>query len=214
MTSNRPRAFTLIELLVVIAIIAILAAILFPVFAKAREKARQSSCQSNLKQIGVAVMQYVQDYDETFPWYVNGNAWTGAWSVTDTYWGRFLEPYCKNQQVLACPSADAALKTGAYAYGLNGLLDGGGGAPMRLASITAPAEKIHSHDSWESRLDDNGDKLCISPGFTENLMQDPSIRYKTEAWRHNDVCTVLWLDGHVKGLPKSPSYPRAYYDLP
>ncbi len=58
------RAFTLIELLVVIAIIAILAAILFPVFAKAREKARQSSCQSNVKQLGLAFMQYTQDYDE------------------------------------------------------------------------------------------------------------------------------------------------------
>src|SRR5512137_1152715 len=70
MEVNMPkrRAFTLIELLVVIAIIAILAAILFPVFAKAREKARQSSCQSNLKQIGLAFMQYAQDYDEQYPY--------------------------------------------------------------------------------------------------------------------------------------------------
>src|SRR5437899_3579592 len=67
------RAFTLIELLVVIAIIAILAAILFPVFAQAREKARQASCISNLKQIGMGIMQYVQDFDETYPcnWYVS-----------------------------------------------------------------------------------------------------------------------------------------------
>src|SRR3954468_16853992 len=77
---NRTSAFTLIELLVVIAIIAILAAILFPVFAQAREKARQASCMSNMKQIGLAVMQYEQDYDETVPCGVNmygGNGWAG-----------------------------------------------------------------------------------------------------------------------------------------
>jgi prepilin-type N-terminal cleavage/methylation domain-containing protein len=82
---KRPRTgFTLIELLVVIAIIAILAAILFPVFAQAREKARQSGCLSNLKQIGTALMMYTQDYDEAFPctWY--GSLWptTGVRSVS------------------------------------------------------------------------------------------------------------------------------------
>lgn len=72
----RKQGFTLIELLVVIAIIAILAAILFPVFARARENARKSSCQSNLKQIGTGLMMYVQDYDETFP--TERNRWTGV----------------------------------------------------------------------------------------------------------------------------------------
>ncbi|MCC7492461.1 MAG: DUF1559 domain-containing protein [Fimbriimonadaceae bacterium] len=214
MQTPRRKAFTLIELLVVIAIIAILAAILFPVFAKAREKARQSSCGSNLKQIGTAAMQYVQDYDETFPWYVNGTSWADPLSAANTYWGRFLEPYCKNQQIFGCPSAMAALKTGNYSYGLNGFVDGGGVGTVALASIQAPAERIYSHDSYESRMDDNGDMLCTSAGFSENLKQANDINYKNEAWRHNDVCNVLWLDGHVKAQPKSPDYPRAWYTIP
>ncbi len=106
MTRNlprRPAAFTLIELLVVIAIIAILAAILFPVFAKAREKARQSSCLSNQKQLGVALMQYVQDYDETYPWsyyYVNGTGGAGGYF----HWSHTCNSYIKNYQVFVCPS--------------------------------------------------------------------------------------------------------------
>src|SRR4030088_2532951 len=83
----RKRAFTLIELLGVIAIIAILAAILFPVFAQAREKARQTTCQSNLKQIGIAISMYVQDYDEEFPNTGEQYLWTGR------YWRWPLKPY-------------------------------------------------------------------------------------------------------------------------
>lgn len=94
----RTRGFTLIELLVVIAIIAILAAILFPVFAKAREKARQSSCLSNIKQVGLAFMQYSQDYDERLPaGYSGGVGW----------WTSAITPYMKNTQILTCPSKKA-----------------------------------------------------------------------------------------------------------
>ncbi len=94
----RHRGFTLIELLVVIAIIAILAAILFPVFAKAREKARQTSCLNNCKQVGVAFLQYAQDYDGLMPQRDTGVA-PNRYAWTD-----FLMPYIKNSQVFICPS--------------------------------------------------------------------------------------------------------------
>jgi len=107
------KGFTLIELLVVIAIIAILAAILFPVFAKVREKARQTSCLSNEKQLGLAFAQYVQDYDETMPWddegYANYQGWAGE-----------VYPYVKSKGVFLCPD-DANKQNGfdEVSYGMN-----------------------------------------------------------------------------------------------
>src|SRR5471032_1907295 len=97
------KAFTLIELLVVIAIIAILAAILFPVFAKAREKARQSTCASNEKQLGLAILQYVQDYDELYPGLNNLNGFGGsnyiAVSLGSGAWGNQIYPYVKSKSI-------------------------------------------------------------------------------------------------------------------
>lgn len=114
--SNNVKGFTLIELLVVIAIIAILAAILFPAFARARENARRASCQSNLKQIGLGIMQYTQDYDETAPlayfgdniallgpWWQSG---TQQWNATNWKyeWMDAVYPYIKSEEVFNCPS--------------------------------------------------------------------------------------------------------------
>jgi len=158
-------AFTLIELLVVIAIIAILAAILFPVFAQAREKARQASCLSNTKQIGNALAMYVQDYDETFFKYA-WNSVNNACIAGNVAWPELLQPYTKNQNVFDCPSntfqapfaywrSYCKLPTTAspngvpmdyeVAYGLNeplftGALQGSADGVMPLAGLQAPAE--------------------------------------------------------------------------
>src|SRR3569623_1503038 len=110
--SKMKSGFTLIELLVVIAIIAILAAILFPVFAQAREKARAISCLSNVKQINLGFMMYMQDYDETWLYRPGGSArdecgWRYVCDADAPYenWDIVVQPYLKNYQITACPSA-------------------------------------------------------------------------------------------------------------
>jgi prepilin-type N-terminal cleavage/methylation domain-containing protein len=117
------KGFTLIELLVVIAIISILASILFPVFARARENARRASCQSNLKQIGLGMMMYVQDFDERMPNSFNTYPSSGAYSYPNGVlagasarpWYSMIFDYMKNWQVFNCPSADPAIAyTGGY----------------------------------------------------------------------------------------------------
>ena len=139
-TGNR-RGFTLIELLVVIAIIALLAAILFPVFARARENARKSSCQNNEKQIMIGFAQYTQDYDET----MFAMGWGGAGTVA--YWD-LLQPYIKSRQVFACPSYTSTLgynypaataPTKGYNYMWSEQVHASG---ISLADVKDPAQRV------------------------------------------------------------------------
>ena len=174
----KQKGFTLIELLVVIAIIAILAAILFPVFARARENARKSTCQSNLKQIGLAAMQYTQDYDETLVHYNLANI--GGWD-------KMLEPYLKNTGVLVPirprgVGSRTATTTWAMARP---------GTPM--ASIQNPAETVAFADgAWDDTGAQVGRVYINSPHQTT---YDYTAR---PAWRHGDGANVTFVDGHVK----------------
>lgn len=129
--AKTPSGFTLIELLVVIAIIAILAAILFPVFGRARENARRSSCQSNLKQIGLGIVQYTQDYDEGYP-----QMYAGGWAGTYR-WMDSVQPYIKSTQVFDCPSdADASHRFN-YVTTSSTTRNPGSGAPAGFGSYAA-----------------------------------------------------------------------------
>lgn len=141
----RTQAFTLIELLVVIAIIAILAAILFPVFAQAREKARQVACLSNLKQIGLAIAQYNQDFDECFPCGMFQNAGPGANGGTG--WAGQIIPYVKNNAVFTCPNDDSpeVANQTVISYGYNQQLDAATGNNPRivqLSELNAPSNIV------------------------------------------------------------------------
>ncbi len=184
----RRRGFTLIELLVVIAIIAILAAILFPVFAKAREKARQSSCSSNLKQIGLASLQYAQDYDETYPAY--NLPITGSWR-------NMVTPYAKNTQIFECPSR-ATNKQGSYAQNYFYV----GGAAMAL--IGSPAETVFYCEIGTTdnpgTIDQSFDHCNPPSATTYQWVSRPD-------WRHNQMCNVTYVDGHVKIEKPGRFYP-------
>ncbi|MFA6665960.1 MAG: DUF1559 domain-containing protein [Armatimonadota bacterium] len=196
------RGFTLIELLVVIAIIAILAAILFPVFAKAREKGRQSACTSNLKQISTAIYLYTQDYDETLP-----PSWGGG---NQNYWFCLINPYFKNVQpadwswskstmrknnsmCFLCPSAakyppqdwnaDSAVN---YGYNIKyGYYPFVTSTCKSLAFFNNPADSFIIVDAKTS---------------AQIIAEELTSQNKLDAYcdsRHNGGFNVLWVDGHV-----------------
>jgi len=193
------RGFTLIELLVVIAIIAILAAILFPVFARAREKARQTSCLNNGKQLCLAFQMYAQDYDETLP-----NYWYGA-SVG--YWCVVIHPYIKNEQIFVCPSRPELKygpgSTGGGGWGIN--YPAIGGAYVSLASIARPAETV-----LIGEIDrDRNQGVTYTPNGSTT-----SDFYRNARTDHNEGMNVGMVDGHAKWYKLSDLNSHAdWYDL-
>lgn len=190
----RRHGFTLIELLVVIAIIAILAAILFPVFAKAREKARQTSCLNNVKQLSLAYMQYAQDYDEWLPGFLTGNA-------TRYYWYQVIEPYVKNTQIWLCPSTLYYLTPNRYATTTNDTL---GYYGFRMGSIPNPSEKFMIADGAGCNSTDVlGNRACMVYGaYLDSAAAGNWNSCRGHLWpAHNDMANVGFCDGHAKIMP-------------
>ncbi len=223
---RRVSGFTLIELLVVIAIIAILAAILFPVFARARENARRSSCQSNLKQIALGVVQYRQDYDERFPSAVTNNV-TGSLG-----WANSIQPYLKSTQIYQCPSESnsqsnlnqpTAAGEGFTDYYYNGMLSWDGDyttpdfsngineAALISSTLTVMLGDGNGNRS-SSRFRSNGcgtasNATYSSPGFGNCGGTPPGNFAPTggmggagsDSWvRHLEGSNLAFADGHVK----------------
>jgi len=191
----RRKGFTLIELLVVIAIIAILAAILFPVFARAREKARQASCLNNVKQLALAVQMYAQDYDDCLNHYRHESP--GNTSIT---WQHMIYPYIQNEQIYLCPSGAPSASARRTHYGWNYRYIGWAGkggtaanAAFSLAQFTHPAETI-----------------CIGErnvrgwgGVVYVPSQDTLWPDNNPGDVHNGGANYAFIDGHAKWLSQN-----------
>jgi prepilin-type N-terminal cleavage/methylation domain-containing protein/prepilin-type processing-associated H-X9-DG protein len=209
--------FTLIELLVVIAIIAILAAILFPVFARARENARKASCASNLKQIGLGLMQYVQDYDGRWPY--NGDANSGPSSTLFAYPGFIangLQPYVKSRQLFRCPSRQNGWSDPnngnqpvSYEYNYVAFYYGqpSTSPPQPYNGTVASDYYIESPATLMTMWD--GDNSWVDIQFEQDYGFGGGWRFRDWAYYvnktgqgswHNSKNNFLFADGHVKTL--------------
>lgn len=192
----RRKGFTLIELLVVIAIIAILAAILFPVFAKAREKARQSSCLSNVKQVMVGVLCYAQDYDEFLPSRMDSTPFT--WPMD------LVVPYAKNAQVFTCPTTKGGWEAGKVARYLPCWDTWGTGYHGTLSSYTRPAEAVYLNESMDCVYAHHW--MVCSPYVRD--CDDAKSTWNADGLPHNGGSNFGYVDGHAKwqALGKFASY--------
>ncbi|RYG75355.1 DUF1559 domain-containing protein [bacterium] len=216
MNTQAKKAFTLIELLVVIAIIAILASILFPVFGRARENARRSSCQSNLKQIALGIKQYVQDYDERYPLTIQDSV--AASPDMSLGWASQLQPYLKSTQIFQCPSETngpnvAANSNGYTDYWYNRAMNGKSEAAIEYISSTVmngdgtSGSSAYTIDGIESRYDFD---LTNSPftALAANTVKVPAKAIASTTagnfgLRHLDGINYAFADGHVKWLKSS-----------
>jgi prepilin-type N-terminal cleavage/methylation domain-containing protein/prepilin-type processing-associated H-X9-DG protein len=185
---HKHRGFTLIELLVVIAIIAILAAILFPVFARAREKAKQTTCLSNIKQIGLAQLMYAEDYDGY------GSTISTMWS--NSWWHLPLQPYIKNGQIWTCDGGGQRTS-----YSMPDWRCGGAAYLWSPMSAKAPSEAGMIYESpWPG---------YARPWFARHP-KDPSYSWAGDRFGgdlhpefagHNGANNICYMDGHAKSIP-------------
>ena len=223
---TKHRGFTLIELLVVIAIIAILAAILFPVFARARENARRTSCMSNLKQIGLGIMQYAQDHDERYPGWVEMGNFCNATadagkpcrkfsvnpgdSPTGTAWGNgfkrtwmdFIYPYTKSTQIFVCPSSVAEADDPSYGY--NAGISGGKfgsyfNSGVRVDNVPVSLAQVLRPAEVVMVLDQNNPYAVYSG--PRGIQQDLTSTRRDTVIRHLEGTNIAYADGHVKWAP-------------
>jgi prepilin-type N-terminal cleavage/methylation domain-containing protein/prepilin-type processing-associated H-X9-DG protein len=222
--NKKYAGFTLIELLVVIAIIAILAAILFPVFGRARENARRTSCLSNLKQIGLGIMQYTQDYDEMYP--ITGTMGTSFGGNRYGYWKMYTYPYVKSTQVYACPSSKKAndetfnlpngeslyFKGGKeWSYGANEFViapqanQNTPPTPISLSALRSPTLVPMVADAT-GPIWNNPWRIINADSSDSNWTIVPSA-IVPEFARHFDGANLLYADGHTKWLKQASMGP-------